>query len=321
MQGKRLSRHRLKNSGENSRENQRSYSAQNSCRASFDHGVLLLPLHEPYVDVAARSKDSIRRPFTGSGRFQNLAQGLESDIASRASSANSSVRQRPKSLSCLIQECDPGSELYPATRELDFPDEWQKPTLASSRPTSVSARYIPHRPVSVHSQYSTSSFQSEQMGWNQRCLAALYGEEKGFRSPITYLESKLNELQTKSGDPSHTAKDRPSVGRTAAACNLMNRLCPSMGRLGELIQQLADELFSSIYVDYVPQQSQAEQSIDFSSLSTFFATNKLQMQVVRSLQVGLPSTHKHNRIAHLHYGRDRYRPGRGQYTSRCFYPP
>jgi hypothetical protein len=289
MQGKFLSKHRVDKSRENWRENRRSHSAQSSCRASFDYKGPLLPLHDPYVDGSLLSKDSIRRPFTGTDRLQNVTQRLESDIASKArtNSEKSSVKQRPKSLSCLIQECDPGSESYPTTRELDFPDEWQKPTSASSRPTSVSARYIPQRPASVHSQYSISSFHSERMGWNQTCLAALYGEEKGFRSPITYLESKLNELQTKFADPSYNAKERLSEGRTAAVCDLMNRLCPSMGRLGELLKRLADELFSSIYIDFFPQQSQAEQPIDFVSLSTFFTTNKLQMQVVRSLQVQL----------------------------------
>ena len=222
--------------------------------------------------------DSARKLFTGSKRFQdNTEIEYVTRVRPQTSMANASLQPRPKSLSFLIHKCDPGSDSYPTTRELDYPDEWQKPTSVSDRP----ARYQLPRPNSVHSQSSCSSFQIERVGWNQRCLAALYGKEKGFRSPITFLESKLRELHSKDD----TGKDFVTSERTADACDLLHRLCPSMGRLGELLKEIAHELFRSIYVDYVAPRANHEDFLNFSTLSSFFSANKLQIQVIRSLQV------------------------------------
>ena len=232
--------------------------------------------------------DSIRRPVTGSGRLHDRVESAPRNRRPHSSLAGSSLLLRPKSLSSLIQQCDPGSESYPTTTELEFPDEWQKPTSVSSvsdRPN----RCVSLRPKSVYGQSSTSTIQLERVGWNQRCLAALYGDDKGFRSPLTYIESKLRELRLRAD----LSKQQITEERTAESCDLLQRLCPSMGRLGEMLKEIAHELFLSIYVDFDPKCYSNQEPISFPSLTSYYAANKLKIEVIRSLQVYMFSRHQY----------------------------
>jgi hypothetical protein len=238
-----------------------------------------------YFDGKRLQKDSIRKASSISGRLQqNRLEEAERFALKSGTLQKINALEHERLHSPVVHRRVPRSESAQSHREFESIENNHR-----FRPSSGQS-YLSERSLSVQSQrLHFSSHGKEDIAWSERCLAARYGDEQSFRSPLTYLESKLQEIETlfdlTAADSNQDRIDVLKLKRIPALCEILGQSLPSMGRIGSLLKRIMNELLASIFVEWQASNSIDDSLFDFSRLSTYVSGNLLQLQVICSLQV------------------------------------